>query len=83
MSSKQPKYDVSAHCLVPKHTKLSEKDKQELLATYGITVKELPKILANDPAIAHLEVRAGDVIKVARESPTAVKALFYRGVVDE
>lgn len=82
-SSKEPKYDVSKHYLVPKHTKLNEKEKQELLEQYGITVKELPKILRKDPAIVRLNAAVGDVIKIARNSPTAIEAVFYRGVVDE
>ena len=82
-SSKESRVDVSKHYLVPKHAKLSEKEKQELLEQYGVTVKELPKILRKDPAIIHLNAAVGDVIKVMRNSPTAVEAVFYRGVVDE
>ncbi len=81
--SKTSKVDVSKHYLVPKHVKLNEKEKQELLEKYSITVKELPKILRKDPAIVHINAAVGDVIKITRDSPTAIKADFYRGVVDE
>ena len=69
------------HILVPEHKKLSEKDKAELLKKYNITLKELPKILNSDPAIAELDVDEGDVIKITRNSRTAGKTVYYRGVI--
>ncbi len=75
------KIDVTKHVLVPKHTKLSEKEKEALFAGYNITFRELPKILKSDPAIAHLNPKAGDVIKIERKSKTSGKAIYYRGVV--
>ncbi|MCP3685668.1 MAG: DNA-directed RNA polymerase subunit H [bacterium] len=72
------KIDVKKHILVPKHTKLSEKDKQELFKKYNITAEQLPKILKNDAAIAGMGLKPGDVIKVVRESPTAGESIFYR-----
>ena len=74
------KVDITKHSLVPKHVKLSEKEKQELFNEYKITLRELPKILKNDPAIAHLNVKVGDVIKIIRESSTAGESVFYRWV---
>jgi len=69
--------------LVPKHTKLSEKQKEELFARYNTTSRELPKIMLKDPAIQHLEPVIGDVIKIERNSVTAEKSTFYRGVINE
>ena len=69
------------HELVPEHTKLSEKEKKELLERYHISAAELPKILARDPAIAHLDAKPGDVIKIVRKSPTAGQATYYRAVI--
>lgn len=76
------KIDVSGHVLVPKHTKLSQKDKNALFKKYNITLNQLPKILSSDPAIAGMDVKEGDVIKIKRASPTAETATFYRGVVN-
>jgi len=73
---------VEKHVLVPKHIKISEKEKEEVLKEYNITLKELPKILKDDPAIEKLNVKAGDVIKVIRKSPTAGESVFYRGVTN-
>ena len=38
-------FDVTKHILVPKHTLLTEKEKDKLLEKYHITIKELPKIM--------------------------------------
>lgn len=73
---------VSKHILVPQHIKISEKEKKKLFEKYGVSLKELPKILIDDPAIAKLNVKPGDVIKVIRKSPTAGEAVFYRGVTN-
>ncbi|MDO8643165.1 MAG: DNA-directed RNA polymerase subunit H [Candidatus Woesearchaeota archaeon] len=78
---KTPVVSVTNHVLIPEHQKLSDKDKQELFATYHITLKDLPKILPTDPAIQPLSVKPGDVVKILRKSPTAGDAIFYRGVV--
>ena len=75
------KFKVEDHKLVPKHSKLSEAETKKLLEAYEITIKELPKILKKDPALAHLTVKPGDVIKITRDSATAGEAFFYRCVI--
>ena len=72
---------ATKHILIPKHSKLSEKDKKKLFERYNVGYKELPKILKTDSAIAHLDVKSGDIIKIERKSPTAGKSIFYRGVI--
>ncbi len=79
----ESEFDITKHILVPKHTLLTDKEKEKLLNKYIITIKELPKIMLTDPAIRHLKVKIGDVIKIERISPTAGKAIFYRGVINE
>jgi DNA-directed RNA polymerase subunit H len=74
-------FDVAKHILVPKHVKLGEKEMKELLEQHNITVQQLPRIYRDDPAIAHLDVSEGDVIKVHRKSPTSGETLYYRQVV--
>ena len=73
--------DVSKHVLIPKHVVLSQREKADLLKRYKITVESLPRILKEDPAVAHLSAKDGDVIKILRKSPTAGEATFYRVVV--
>lgn len=71
------------HVLVPKHEKISEEEKEALFERYKISVRELPKIMINDAALADIEVQIGDVIKITRNSPTAGRAVYYRGVSNE
>lgn len=77
--------DIQEHFLVPKHSKASEKDKQELMKRFGVDEEGLkrilPKILQTDPGISHLEVKAGDIIKIARQSETAGQTVYYRVVI--
>jgi len=85
-SKAKPTFDVSKHILVPKHTKITKKEQQELFEKYKISHAELLKIHKDDPAIAHLSVEEGDVIKIERlgdiQSPVAGEYIFYRGVID-
>ncbi len=74
-------FDVSKHYLVPKHSKASDSEKQEVLKKYGISGWGLPKITLRDPAIAKLNAKEGDVIKIERVSPTAGIAVYYRIVI--
>jgi DNA-directed RNA polymerase subunit H len=71
------------HDLIPEHTKLSEEEKEELMNEYDITLRELPKIRVDDPAIRHLDPEPNDVIRIDRNSHTAGETVFYRGVVNE
>ena len=73
-------FEINQHVLVPKHTKLNEKEKEALLAKYQITLKDLPKISANDPAITHMELTSEDIVKIERPSPTSKSTVFYRRV---
>ena len=73
--------DITKHQFVPKHILLSDKEKEELLKTYGITLKQLPRILITDPVIKLLKGKVGDVVKIVRKSPTAGETVYYRVVV--
>jgi DNA-directed RNA polymerase subunit H len=77
------KKEQIVHELIPEHSKLSEKDVKSLLKEYNITTRELPKILITDPAIGHLGVEEGDVVKIKRKSRTAGDTVFFRAVVKE
>lgn len=76
-------FKTTSHELVPKHIKLNETEKKKLFEAYGISVKELPKIFKDDPALAELDVKVGDVVKIVRKSPTAGETVYYRGVINE
>ena len=77
------KSDITKHILVPKHTKCTQEEKQEVFDKYHVTVRELPKISKKDPALKDMTVKPGDVIKITRQSQTAGVSEFYRVVADE
>lgn len=74
---------MSHHVLVPKHLKVSDSEKEKLLEKYHISTKELPKILKDDPALAKLNLKEGDLVKVERNSKTAGVSFYYRVVMNE
>ena len=76
------KIDITKHVLIPKHTKLSDKEKAEVLKRYNIGLANLPKISKDDSGISRLASKVDDVIKITRTSPTAGEAIFYRVVVN-
>ncbi|MBW2976238.1 DNA-directed RNA polymerase subunit H [Candidatus Woesearchaeota archaeon] len=76
------KFKADKHILIPKHSKLSDSQKEKLLEKYNISLKEVPRIVKTDPAISSLDAKPGDVIKITRKSSTASEAIFYRVVVD-
>ncbi len=68
---------------MPKHIVLSEDEKNKVMKKFGIKkISQFPRILKNDPAIRELDVKAGTLIKIIRESETAKEAVYYRVVID-
>lgn len=80
---RKKKIIIKKHDLMPKHIKLSEKEKKELFEKYVISLTDLPKISQDDPALALLNIKVGDVVKIIRSSETAGESVFYRGVISE
>lgn len=75
------KIEIEKHHVVPKHTILSEDEKNEVLKMYKVGLKQLPRILITDPAIADKNPNVGDVVKITRKSPTAEETVYYRVVI--
>jgi len=75
--------DITQHELVPKHELLSEEEKKELLEKYRVKLEDLPRILITDPAIAKLNPKPGDIVKIIRKDPVAGEVVYYRVVVEE
>ncbi|MEA3430009.1 MAG: DNA-directed RNA polymerase subunit RpoH/Rpb5 C-terminal domain-containing protein [Nanoarchaeota archaeon] len=73
---------IKHHILKPKHSILSDKERKNLFSKYKITFNELPKINLIDPSLAGMEVKEGDVVKIVRESVTAITSEYYRGVIN-
>ena len=68
------------HSLQPKHSKLNEKETEELLVNFNVSKSQLPKILLDDPAIPK-DCQVGDVIKIERKFSEGKTAFYYRAVV--
>ncbi len=73
--------NIKKHELVAKHEILKEEEKEMVLQKYGITLKQLPRILVTDPQIKVLEGKIGDVVKITRMSQSAGESVYYRVVV--
>jgi DNA-directed RNA polymerase subunit H len=67
------------HILQPKHTKLSEKEAEELLTKFNVSKGQLPKIFSNDPALSE-ECHVGDIVKIERKEGDEVN-IYFRVVV--
>ena len=81
ITSKDPRFDIFTHDLVPEHVICPDDELKELLAKYNIQRRQLPKILASDPAVKAVGAKPGQVVKIFRESETSGKATAYRLVV--
>ncbi|HTY51816.1 MAG TPA: DNA-directed RNA polymerase subunit H [Methanomicrobiales archaeon] len=74
-------FNVLEHMMVPDHRIMEEEEIKTLLATYHLTLEQLPKIYHDDPAVKAVKAKPGDVIGIVRESQTAGRADSYRLVV--
>lgn len=74
--------DITKHKFVPKHVKMSDSEKVAFLKEYKVQLNHLPRIFRKDQAISKLSIKAGDVIRIERESKTAGVSNYYRVVVD-
>ncbi len=73
--------NIEKHDLVPKHTILNEKEKEELFNRYKINLRQLPRIIETDPQIKILNGKPSDVVKIVRKSATAGETVYYRVVI--
>ena len=77
------KKNFNEHNIIPKHEKLTEKQKQEILKQYMCTIEDLPKIKITDAAIKDLGPKHDDIFRIYRTSRTEGTSIFYRRVVNE
>ncbi len=73
--------DVLNHEMVPDHQIMGEEEVADLLATYHISLEQLPKMYHDDPAVKAIGGDVGNVIRITRDSRTAGRAEAYRLVV--
>jgi len=67
------------HILQPKHNKLKSVEIKNLLEKYKISISQLPKIKAEDPALPEGCVR-GDVVKIERKEGDKVY-VYFRAII--
>ena len=67
------------HFLQPKHSKLNEKEIEELLGNLNISKAQLPKILSTDTGLPE-SCEIGDIIKIEKKEGDKVN-LYFRVVV--
>jgi len=67
------------HTLQPKHSKLNEKEIEELLEDLNISKAQIPKVLSTDPGLPEGCV-IGDLIKIERKEGDKVN-IYFRAVV--
>ncbi len=76
--TKEKRIDVFKNFLVPKHERISDKEKRELLKKYNISNKQVPKILKNDPTVIALGAKPGDMIRITRKNDIVGDIFYYR-----
>ena len=67
------------HILQPKHSKLSNKEEEDLLVKLNISKTQLPKIKLGDVALPEGSV-IGDIIKIERKEGDKIFT-YYRAVI--
>jgi DNA-directed RNA polymerase subunit H (RpoH/RPB5) len=66
------------HIDSPKYEVLLEDEIKEVLESYIVKRKELPKILTTDPVVAYFNLKRGQIIRVIRCSEQSGYAIVYR-----
>ncbi len=66
---------------VPEHVILNPSEKEELLKSYNVSLKQLPRIKKTDAVAALLKAEKGDVIRIKRNDPIVGEYYYYRLVV--
>lgn len=77
-----PVFNLFNHELVPKHEILQPDEREKLLAKYRVHPYQLPRIKTSDPAVKAIGAKAGDIVRIIRDSATAGKYVAYRYVVE-
>ena len=66
------------HIDSPKYEVLSDNDAKEVLESYLVKKKELPRILTTDPVVTYFNLKRGQVIRIIRCSEQSCLSIAYR-----
>ncbi|MHA1863100.1 MAG: DNA-directed RNA polymerase subunit H [Candidatus Thorarchaeota archaeon] len=75
-------FDLFDHELVPAHIIAEQSEVDLVLSHYRIKKTQLPRIYVSDAAARVLGARAGQIIRIERDSDTAGRTFYYRLVID-
>ena len=76
---KRLQFNILKHVLVPKHTILSNTEKELFMKKYNIFDKsQIPDISYFSPVSIVMGIRPDDVVKIERSSRTSINANYYR-----
>lgn len=79
LNIKRLQFNILKHDLVPPHSILSEEEKNIFYKKFNIIDdSQLPEISFISPVSLVLGIRPGDIVKIERNSRTAIKSNFYR-----
>lgn len=71
-------FNVTKHTLVPKHEKIDEAEKANLLKKLCVREQNLPFIKKSDPVSKYMGLKQGDVVKIHRYSQISEHSVYYR-----
>ena len=73
-------FNISKHCLIPKHEPIRDDDAiQEIIARYSLKARQqLPLIFKTDPMARYLGLRPKELVKITRYTPAAGEYVIYR-----
>ncbi len=73
--------NITEHVCCPEFTVLTTQEIDELLLSYNVKKKELPKQYDIDPISRYLCIKRGQVVRIVRNSETTGQSVAYRIVV--
>ena len=78
-SIKNTLFNILDHVMVPKHRKLNQEEKKNIMMKFNITSEEeIPEISRFDPVAIILFLRPGELCEITRYNKTSIKNIFYR-----
>ena len=70
--------NILEHIDSPTYELLNEDEIKDILESYIIKKRDIPKILTNDPIVEYFNLKRGDIIRVIRPSEQSGKSITYR-----
>jgi DNA-directed RNA polymerase subunit H (RpoH/RPB5) len=70
--------NITQHAFLPTFTKMSQKEKEDLIQYYNTSEKDFPAFLQKDPVVKYYDWKIGDMIRIERYNGTDSPDLYYR-----